>query len=110
MTAYQFSVLEEYSDDKFLVKTLYRGCRSRALPLHLRPGQTVPVHPHPGCGVTLVPQKGRAVLVWEDDTEQALAGGVLYHAGVAPVFGLESRGGEGFQTLVILAQAEEVTE
>lgn len=107
MTEYQFSALEEYSDEKFLVKTLYQGCRSRAMLLHLGPGQAVPIHPHPGCEVTPAPQRGDAVLVWEDGAEQTLTPGTLYHAGVAPVFGLENRGRDGFQTLVMLAQADE---
>ena len=97
--------LEEYSPEKFVVKPVYSGARSKAMLLHLLPGQEVPIHPHPDLEVILFPQRGEATLVWDDGRQDTLRTGVLCDAGVGPTFGLQNTGMEPFQTLVTLVSA-----
>ena len=104
MQEFNLSVLEEYRPEKFVLKPVYEGAGSKMLLLHLLPEQEVPLHPHLECEVTLIPQKGEAVLFYEAGTEVALKAGALYFAGNAPVFGIQNRGAEPFQMLVLLVR------
>ena len=105
MQEYKLSDLEEYRPEKFVVKPVYEGAGGKAMLLHLMPGQEVPVHPHPEWEVTLIPQQGEAVVVHEDGTETLLKTGAVYYGGLAPVFGVQNRAEERFQTLVLLTRA-----
>lgn len=105
MQEFRFDALEEYRPEKFVVKPVYTGRGSKAMLLHLMPDQEVPLHPHADWEVTLIPQRGAAVLFYEDGTEVALETGALYFGGLSPVFGVQNRGTEPFQTLVVLVSA-----
>jgi quercetin dioxygenase-like cupin family protein len=107
MQEYNLSELEEFRAEKFVVKPVYEGTGGKAMLLHLLPGQEVPTHPHPDWEVTLIPQQGEAVVKHEDGTETVLKTGAVYYGGLAPVFGVQNRSGERFQTLVILTRAAE---
>ncbi len=105
MQEHNLSGLEEYRAEKFVVKPVYEGVSGKAMLLHLMPGQEVPIHPHPDWEVTLIPQQGEAIVNHEDGTETVLKTGALYYGGVAPVFGVQNRTEERFQTLVLLVRA-----
>ena len=105
MTATTLTDIEEYSADRFLVKSVFDGEHSIGKLLHLQAGQEVPVHPHAGREVILFPQKGEAVLIGEDGTEQALKAGTVYYQGIAPTFGLKNTGAGPFQMLVLLVRS-----
>ncbi len=107
MQEFNLIALEEYRPEKFTIKPVYEGAGSKAMLLHLLPGQEVPVHPHPEWEVTLIPQQGEAIVNHEDGTETLLKTGSLYHGGLAPVFGIQNRTPERFQMLVLLVRAAE---
>lgn len=98
------SELEEYHADRFVIKPVYEGAQSIAKLLHLQPGQTVPIHPHAGREVILMPQKGEAILTWEDGSEQRLIAGTVYYQGLEPTFGLKNVGDAPFQMLILLVK------
>lgn len=104
MQEYNLSELEEYRPEKFVVRPVHEGVGGKAMLLHLLPGQEVPTHPHPDWEVTLIPQQGEAIVCHEDGTETVLKAGRLYYGGLAPVFGVQNRAGERFQTLVLLVR------
>ena len=72
------SDLAEYCPEKFVAKPVYESAGSKAMLLHLLPGQEVPNHPHPNWEVALIPQRGEAVVVYEDETETFLKTGAVY--------------------------------
>ncbi len=110
MQEFQLDVLEEYRPEKFVVKPVYAGNSSKGMLLHLLPNQEVPLHPHTDWEVTLIPRRGEAVLFYEDGTEVALKTGALYFGGQSPVFGMQNRGPEPFQTVVLLARSEGISK
>jgi quercetin dioxygenase-like cupin family protein len=110
MTHATLSELEEYSPDRFLVKSVFDGAHSMGKLLHLQAGQSVPIHPHAGKEVILFPQKGEAVLIQEDGQEQSLVAGTVYYQGLAQTFGLTNAGPGPFQTLVLLVRIPEEPE
>ena len=104
MQAFDLTELQEYRPEKFVTKPLYNGSGNKAMLLHLLPNQEVPMHPHTDWEVTLIPQTGEAVLFSEDGTEIPLKTGMLYYGGLSPVFGVQNRGAQPFQTVVLLAR------
>jgi mannose-6-phosphate isomerase-like protein (cupin superfamily) len=102
MQEFDLTALEEYRREKFVFKPLYEGSGSKAMLLHLLPEQEMPLHPHLEWEVTLLPRLGEAVMFGEDGVETVLKAGVLYYCGLAPVFGIQNRGPEPFQMLVLL--------
>ena len=58
--------MEQYSDDQFVIKGVYKGERSEAVLLFLKPGQEMPSHPHERFEVVLVPQTGKGMLTVDD--------------------------------------------
>ena len=104
MQTFHFEELEEYRREKFVLKPVYEGVGSKMLLLHLLPEQEVPLHPHLESEVTLIPHSGEAVLFYEDGTEVVLKADSFYYGGLAPVFGIQNRGTEPFQSLVLLVR------
>ena len=105
MQEFNLSALAEYRPEKFVIKLVYESAGSKAMLLHLLPGQEVPNHPHPDWEVTLIPQQGEAFVIYEGGTETLLKTGSLYHGGVTPVFGIQNRAEGPFQMLVLLVRA-----
>jgi quercetin dioxygenase-like cupin family protein len=54
--------MEQYSDNQFVIKSVYKGAQSEAVLLFLNPGQELPPHPHERFEVTLLPHKGTGVM------------------------------------------------
>ena len=52
----------QYSDDQFVIKSVYKGKQSEAVLLFLKPGREMPSHPHDRFEVVLVPYKGQGVM------------------------------------------------
>ncbi len=108
MQEFDLNALEEYRREKFVFKPVYEGTGSKAMLLHLLPEQEMPLHPHLDWEVTLLPRLGEAVMFGEDGAETILKPGALYYGGLAPVFGLQNRGPEPFQMLVLLTRPVKV--
>lgn len=107
---FSLSALEEYRPEKIVLKPVYESAGSKALLLHLLPGQEVPIHPHPNWEVTLLPRHGQACLVSEDGAETVLSAGALYYGDIAPSFGIQNRTQKPFQMLILLVRVGPVRD
>lgn len=102
MNACRFADVEEYDSKASVRKCVNEGEQSRSMVLHLLPGQEVPSHPHPGHEIILLPQRGRATLTLDGETEIALEPGCLYAEREGHTFGIRNTGTEPFQMLATL--------
>ena len=102
MKEYRFDEVAEYNEAASVRKCLHEGAQSRAMLLHLLPGQEIPQHPHPGHEIILLPQCGQATLTVDGVTEIALEPGKFYAEGEGHTFGIKNTGAEPFQMLATL--------
>ena len=98
--------MEQYSDDRFVVKGVYKGQQSEAILLFLKPGQEMPSHPHERFEVVLVPQKGRGVMSVDGTKEVELVPETLYYEPAGRTFRIKNTGDEPFQILITLIRVE----
>jgi mannose-6-phosphate isomerase-like protein (cupin superfamily) len=94
--------MEQYSDDQFVVKGVYKGARSEAVLLMLKPGQEMPEHPHERFEVTLVPQKGTGVLTVDGKKQVDLDVETLYYEPAGHTFRIQNTGTGPLQILITL--------
>lgn len=96
--------MEQYSDDQFVVKGVYKGERSEAVLLFLKPGQEMPSHPHERFEVVLVPQTGTGLLIVDGVKEVELVPGTLYYESAGCTFRIMNTGDCPLQVLITLVQ------
>ncbi len=101
--------MEQYSDDQFVVKGVYKGAQSEAVLLFLRPGQEMPSHAHDRFEVILVPHKGQGQLVVNGKKEVDLLPGTLYYEPAGCTFKIVNNGDGPLQVLITLVRVEAET-
>jgi mannose-6-phosphate isomerase-like protein (cupin superfamily) len=98
--------MEQYSDDQFVVKGVYKGAQSEGVLLFLNPGQEMPSHPHERFEVTLLPHKGRGVMTVNGTKEVDLVPETLYFEPAGCTFRIRNTGDGPLQVLIMLVQVE----
>ncbi len=98
--------MEQYSDDQFVVKGVYKGEQSEAVLLFLLPGQEMPSHPHERFEVVLTPRTGTGVMIVDDSKEVALAPETLYYEPAGHTFRIKNTGDDPLQVLITLVRVE----
>ena len=98
--------MEQYSDDQFVVKGVYKGAQSEAVLLFLNPGQEMPSHPHARFEVILVPHKGQGVMTVDGTKEVALVPETLYYEPAGHTFRIKNTGDGHLQVLIPLVRVE----
>lgn len=98
--------MEQYSDDQFVVKGVYKGAQSEAVLLFLNPGQEMPSHPHERFEVVLVPQKGQGVMTVNGEKDVALVPETLYYEPAGSTFRIRNTGDGPLQVLITLVRVE----
>jgi len=98
--------MEQYSDDQFVVKGVYKGEQSEAVLLFLLPGQEMPSHPHERFEVVLTPRTGTGVMIVDGSKEVALALDTLYYEPAGHTFRIKNTGDGPLQVLITLIRVE----
>ena len=99
--------MEQYSDDQFVVKGVYKGEQSEAVLLFLKPGQEMPSHPHERFEVVLVPHKGRGLLIVDNAKEVEIVPETLYYEPAGHTFRIKNTGDGPLQVLITLVRVEQ---
>ena len=94
--------LEQYSNERFVVKSVYKGAQSEAILLFLAPGQEMPSHPHAKFEVVLVPQKGQGLMTVDGVKEVELVLETLYYEPAGCTFKIQNTGMSPLQILITL--------
>lgn len=98
--------MEQYSDDQFVVKGVYKGAQSEAVLLFLKPGQEMPSHPHERFEVVLTPHKGKGVMIVDGTKEVELVPETLYYETAGHTFRIKNTGDDPLQVLITLIRVE----
>lgn len=94
---------EKFEDDRFVRPVLFKGERTTALLLCLKPGQSVPSHRHEGFEIVLQPLQGEAEA--ELDGERVtLREGCLFFVDGANDFAPVNNGDKNFTMLITLVR------
>ena len=99
--------MEQYNDDKFVVKCVYKGEQSEAILLFLKPGQEMPSHAHKRFEVVLLPQKGCGTMTVNGNKEVNLREETLYYEPSGCTFQIKNTGDEPLQVLITLIRVEQ---
>jgi quercetin dioxygenase-like cupin family protein len=94
--------MEQYNDDQFVIKGVYKGAQSEAVLLFLKPGQEMPTHAHERFEVVLVPQNGTATMTVNGKKDVTLVPGTLYYEPSGCTFRIHNTGDSPFQVLITL--------
>src|ERR1044071_6539578 len=92
--------MEQYSDDQFVVKSVYKGEQSEAILLFLKPGQGMPSHPHDRFEGVLVPHKGQGVMSVDGIKDIDLVPETLYYEPAGRTFRIKNTGDAPLQVLI----------
>ena len=95
--------VEKFEEEKYVRPVLFKGERTTALLLCLRPGQSVPSHRHEGFEIVLQPLQGEAEAVLDGEPVTLRPGEVIFVDG-ANDFAPVNRGGENFSMLITLVR------
>lgn len=98
--------MEQYSDDQFVVKVVYKGAQSEAVLLFLKPGQVLPPHPHERFEVVLLPLKGKGMMSVDGVKEVELVPETLYYEPAGRTFQINNTGDHPLQVLITLIRVE----
>jgi len=98
--------MEQYSDEQFVVKGVYKGEQSEAVLLFLKPGQEMPAHPHERFEVVLVPQKGVGTMTVDGAKEVRLIPETLYYEPAGRTIKIQNTGDSPLQVLITLIRVE----
>jgi mannose-6-phosphate isomerase-like protein (cupin superfamily) len=96
--------LEQYNDDQFVVKGVYKGARSEAILLYLMPGQEMPAHPHKRFEVVLMPLRGWGVLTVDGTKDVELVTETLYYEPEGRTFQITNTGEVPMEVLITLVR------
>lgn len=95
--------VEKYEDAKFIRPVLFKGERTTALLLCLKPGQSVTAHRHEGFEIVLQPLRGEAEAVLDGEAVTLRPGELVFVDG-ANDFSPVNRGSENFSMLIMLVR------
>ena len=95
--------VEKYEDEKYVRPVLFKGERTTALLLCLKPGQAVPPHRHEGFEIVLQPLKGEAEAVLDGEQVTLRVGELIFVDG-ANDFAPVNHGGQEFAMLITLVR------
>lgn len=95
--------VEKYEAEKYVRPVLFKGERTTALLLCLKPGQSVPPHRHEGFEIVLQPLKGEAEAVLDGEPVTLRPGEVVFVDG-ANDFAPVNRGVQNFSMLITLVR------
>ena len=95
--------VEKYEDERYVRPVLFKGERTTALLLCLKPGQAVRPHRHEGFEIVLQPLRGEAEAVLDGAPVTLRPGEVVFVDG-ANDFAPVNRGGENFSMLITLVR------
>ncbi len=98
--------MEQYNDDQFVVKGVYKGEQSEAVLLFLLPGQEMPSHPHERFEVVLTPHKGKGLMIVDGMKEVELVPETLYYESAGHTFRIKNTGDDPLQVLITLIRVE----
>ncbi|HLJ78019.1 MAG TPA: cupin domain-containing protein [Acidobacteriaceae bacterium] len=98
--------MEQYSEDRFVVKGVFKGEQSEAILLFLMPGQEMPAHPHERFEIVLVPQKGRGVMSVDGIKDVDLVPETLYYEPAGRTIRIRNSGVEPLQVLITLIRVD----
>ncbi len=98
--------MEQYSEDQFVVKGVYKGEQSEAVLLFLLPGQEMPSHPHERFEVVLTPHKGKGLMIVDGTKEVELVPETLYYESAGHTFRIKNIGDDPLQVLITLIRVE----
>lgn len=99
-------VMEQYSDDQFVIKGVYKGEQSEAVLLFLRPGQEMPSHHHDRFEIVLLPQTGRGVMSVNGVKKVDLLPETLYYESAGSTFRITNTGNDPLQVLITFIRVE----
>lgn len=99
--------MEQYSDDQFVVKGVYKGEQSEAVLLFLKPGQEMPSHPHERFEVVLTPRTGTGVMTVDGTKDVDLVPETLYYESAGHTFRIRNTGDSPLQVLITLIRVEQ---
>lgn len=95
--------VEKYEDGRYARPALFKGERTTALLLCLKPGQAVPSHRHEGFEIVLQPLRGEAEAVLDGEQTTLRPGEVVFVDG-ANDFAPVNRGAQEFAMLITLVR------
>ena len=95
--------VEKYEDVKFFRPVLFKGERTTALLLCLKPGQAVRSHRHEGFEIVLQPLQGEAEAVFDGEQATLRAGEIVFVDG-ANDFAPVNKGDGNFTMLITLVR------
>jgi quercetin dioxygenase-like cupin family protein len=95
--------VEKFEGERYVRPLLFKGERTTALLLCLKPGQSVPSHRHEGFEVVLQPLRGEAEAVIDGEPTTLRAGEVFFVDG-ANDFAPVNKGGSNFSMLITLVR------
>ena len=98
--------MEQYSDEQFVVKGVYKGEQSEAVLLFLKPGQEMPAHPHEPFEVALVPRKGVGIMTVNGRKGVRLVPETLYYEPAGRTISIQNSGDTPLQVLITLIRVE----
>src|ERR1051325_7740202 len=98
--------MEQYSDDQFVIKSVFKGEQSEAVLLFLKPGQELPPPSHERFEVVLVPHKGQGIMSVDGIKDDDLVPETLYYEPAGRTFRIKNTGDDPLQVLIILIRVE----
>ncbi len=98
--------LVEYNDDRFAVKSVFKGAQSEAILLMLNPNQELPAHPHERFEVVLVPQEGHGTMTVNGTKDVDLVPRTLYYEPAGSSIRIVNTGDIPLQVLITLIRVE----
>ena len=98
--------MEQYSDNRFVVKSVYTGEQSEAILLFLKPGQEMPAHPHERFEVVLVPKTGAGTMTVDGTKKVELVPETLYYEPAGRTIRIQNTGDGPLQVLITLIRVE----
>lgn len=95
--------VEKYEDEKYIRPVLFKGERTTALLLCLKPGQAMRAHRHEGFEIVLQPLRGTAEAVL-DGEQTILRAGEIFFVDGANDFAPVNHGDGNFAMLITLVR------
>lgn len=94
---------QEYSQERFTKRILFKSDDSTAFVLNFEPGQELPTHGHPGTAVFLLVTSGEGTVYANGEPRQIVANDVVYVGGEEQ-FAFKNTGAAPASLFVVLAK------
>jgi quercetin dioxygenase-like cupin family protein len=98
--------MEQYSDERFVLKGVCKGERCESVLLFLKPGQELPSHPHERFEVIVLLQKGSGVMSVDESKDVDLVPETLYYEPAGHTIRIRNTGDESLQALITLVRVD----